>query len=450
MTAYWAEHAWLDGRTADRVSIDVDGERITRVHAGTSPLPGATRLPGLTIPGLVNAHSHAYDRAIRGRAESGAADFWAWREVMYTAAARLDPSSYHRLARAVYAEMALAGITLVGEFHYIHRDPAGRRYADPNAMSHALISAAADAGIRITLIDTCYLQGGPGGEPLSGVQARFSDGDADAWADRTALLRPAGAARIGAAIHSVRAVPPHAMTRVAEFAEERDLPLHIHLSEQPAENQACRAATGKSPAELLHHRGVLGPRLTAVHATHVSDGDIGLLGASGTTVCMCPTTERDLADGIGPAARLAQAGCPLTVGSDAHMVIDLWEEMRAIELNQRLTAGRRGLMPASCLIAAGTNAGARALGWDAGQIAVGALADFATVDLCSPRTAGCPSGDLTVHALFTATATDITHVVVGGRLVVADRIHQLIPDTGPALAEAISDILRPPAKEQHR
>jgi formiminoglutamate deiminase len=450
MITYWAEHAWLGERTADRVTIDTDADRIARIRTDSDPPPGAVRLPGLTVPGLANAHSHAYDRAIRGRAESGAADFWAWREVMYAVAAVLEPGSYYRLARAVYAEMALAGITMVGEFHYVHRDPAGRRYADPNAMGHALMAAAADAGIRITLFDTCYLQGGPGGQPVTGVQVRFSDGDVDAWANRTALLRPAANARIGAAIHSVRAVPAHAMRVVAQAADQRDLPLHVHLSEQPAENEACQAATGMSPAELLDHTGVLSPRLTAVHATHVSDTDIRLLGTSGTTICLCPTTERDLGDGVGPAARLSGAGCPLAVGSDAHMVVDLWEEMRAIELNQRLLAGRRGLMQMPGLIGAGTVSGARALGWDAGRIAEGALADLATVDLGSPRTAGHRSGDLTAHALFTATAADVTHVVVGGRLIVADRRHQFIPDVGHAVGEAVTTVLGTREKEPHR
>lgn len=449
MITYWAEHAWLGDRTADQASIHVDGERIQRVLAGAAQAPGAIRLPGLTVPGLANAHSHAYIRAIRGRAESGAADFWAWREVMYAAAARLNPDSYYQLARAVYAEMALAGITAVGEFHYIHRDSGGRRYADPNAMGHALLSAARDAGIRITLLDTCYLQGGPGGQPVTGVQTRFSDGSVDAWADRTALLRPAAGVRIGAAIHSVRAASPEAMKAVGEVAAERDLPLHIHLSEQPAENQACRAATGMTPAELLDHVGVLGPRLTAVHATHVSDTDISLLGTSGTTVCLCPTTERDLADGVGPAARLSRAGCPLAVGSDAHMVIDLWEELRAVELHERLITGRRCLMPAADLIRAGTVSGAKALGWDAGRIAEGALADLTTVDLHSPRTSGHHSGDLAARALFTATAADVTHVVVGGRLIVADRNHQLIPDVGPAMDKAVTAVLDTPVKEWH-
>jgi formiminoglutamate deiminase len=447
MTSYWAEHAVLGESVADRVAIQIEGDRILRVDHDADPPPNATRLPGLTVPGLANVHSHAYDRVIRGRAESGAADFWSWRELMYAAAARLDPDSYHRLARAVYAEMALSGITAVGEFHYIHRDPAGRPYADPNAMSEALTAAAGDAGIRITLIDTCYLQGGADGRPVAGVQTRFSDGDVLAWADRAATHRAEPHVRLGAAVHSVRAVPAQAMTVVRDFATERDLPLHIHLSEQPAENEACRAATGMSPTELLHHVGMLGPRLTAVHATHVTDRDIALLGTSGTTVCLCPTTERDLADGVGPAARLSAAGCPLTVGSDAQMVIDLWEEMRAVELNQRLVTGRRGHLPAARLFQSGTVAGADALGWNAGRISPGALADLATVDLCSPRTAGHRPDDPIPHVLFTATAADVTHVVVGGRLIVEDRRHRLVPNVGPAIAGAITAIFDAPAKE---
>jgi len=192
---------------------------------------------------------------------------------MYAAAASLDPDSYRALARAVFGEMALAGITGVGEFHYLHHGPGGTPYDDPNAMGHALIEAAAEAGIRITLLDTCYLASGFG-TPPEGVQERFSDGDAAAWAERASALRGAPHARIGAAIHSVRAVPAGQLATVADWARERGVPLHAHLSEQRAENEACLAATGRTPAELLDEHGALGAHCCMVHATHLTDADI--------------------------------------------------------------------------------------------------------------------------------------------------------------------------------
>ena len=306
MTAYYADYAWLGGDRVDAaVQIDVDGERIGDVRAGAEPSPEATRLAGVTLPGLANAHSHAFHRALRGRTHRSGGSFWTWREDMYAVAARLTPDSYHALARATYAEMAMAGITCVGEFHYLHHDTGGVPYDDANAFGEALIAAAADAGIRITLLDACYLAGGIGQE-LQGPQLRFGDADAEAWAERASDLRGTRHARLGAAIHSVRAVPAEALETVVSWAHERRAPLHFHLSEQRAENEACVAAHGRSPTALLEDHGVLGARSCAVHATHLSEDDIALLGGSATTICMCPTTERDLADGIGPARALGR------------------------------------------------------------------------------------------------------------------------------------------------
>lgn len=235
---------------------------------------------------------------------------------MYRISAKLTPDSYHALARATYAEMVLAGITAVGEFHYLHHAPGGTPYDNPNAMGEALIAAADEAGIRITLLDTAYLAAGFGKEP-DRHQLRFSDTTADAWAERAAALRGGGHALIGAAIHSVRAVPADQLETVAQWAADRAAPLHVHLSEQTAENEACLAAHGRTPAGLLADHGVLGPRTTGIHHTHLTDADVGLIGASGTGTCMCPTTERDLADGIGPAVALHRAGSPVSSAATA-------------------------------------------------------------------------------------------------------------------------------------
>jgi formiminoglutamate deiminase len=249
-------------------------------------------------------------------------------------------------------------------------------------------------------------------------------------------------ARAGAAIHSVRAVPQDQMHAVTGWAARHGAPLHAHLSEQPAENAACRAAWGQSPAEVLGSAGALGPRATMVHATHLSEFDVAQLGGSGTCVCFCPTTEADLADGIGPAWQLSAAGSPLSVGSDSHAVIDLFAEARGIELTQRLATGRRGSFTAADLAAAATSAGHACLGWpDAGHIVPGARADLVTVGLDSVRLAGAAEPTALESVLFAATAADVRHVVSGGRDVVRDGRHLLIGDVPGNLAAAVAALL---------
>jgi formiminoglutamate deiminase len=423
--AFHAEYAWIDGGVARDVRLDVAGGRFTAVTAGGST-EGAIKLPGLVLPGLANVHSHAFHRALRGRTHTGRGSFWTWREQMYALAGTLDPDRYLALARAVYGEMALAGMTCVGEFHYLHHGPGGVPYGDPNAMGHALIEAARQAGIRITLLDTLYLTSTVDGVPLEGVQRRFGDRDAEAWRSRVAALRPASHARPGAALHSIRAVPASAFDRLPTEG-----PLHVHLSEQRAENEQCLAVHGCSPTELLHRHGVLGPRTTAVHATHLTDDDIKTLGGTGTGVCLCPTTERDLADGIGPARALADAGSPLSLGSDSHAVIDPLEEARAVEMGERLATQRRGWFTTAELVAAAANHAA--LGWDdAGALAAGRRADLVAVRLDSVRTAGIDPA----QAVFAATAADVTDVVADGRTIVADGRH-----TGFDVAAALREVL---------
>jgi formiminoglutamate deiminase len=352
---------------------------------------------------------------------------------MYQIAAMLDPDSYRRLATAVYAEMALAGVTCVGEFHYVHHAPDGSPYGDPNAMGEALREAATAAGIRLTLIDACYLAGGFD-QPLSAVQRRFGDGDAALWAERVAALEPGPTSRIGMAIHSVRAVPADQVATVVAASSGR--PLHVHLSEQRAENDECLAAYAATPTQLLQDHGALGPATTAIHATHLTGDDISLLGGGGATACFCPTTERDLADGIGPAKALHDAGSPLALGSDQHAVVDMLEEVRALEMHERLTTGQRGRFAPDELIGALTRAGHSSLGWpEAGRIEVGAPCDLVAVRLDTPRTAGVDPAQV----VFAATNADIDTVVVGGRMVVQAGRH-LLGDVGRLLSEAVDAI----------
>ncbi|MFC4784493.1 formimidoylglutamate deiminase [Nocardioides sp. MAHUQ-72] len=463
-TSYLLERAWVDGAVRDDVLVEIEDGIFTSVgvvdhsprlsagaladkHRSTRPAGDSVRIPGLTLPGLANCHSHAFHRALRGRTQRDRGTFWTWREQMYAVAATLDPDTYFALARATYREMAAAGVTAVGEFHYLHHQPDGTPYDDPNAMGHALVEAAREAGIRIALLDTCYLSSGFG-KPVEGVQARYSDGDAEAWARRVGDLSGADGVVVGAAIHSVRAVPPQQMSTVAEWARQRPdagargghpttgVPLHVHLSEQVAENDACAAAYGLTPTRLLADHGVLGRTTSAVHATHLTDEDVRLLGESGTHSCFCPTTERDLGDGIGPSRALHDAGSPLTLGSDSHAVIDLFEEMRAVELDERLATRQRGHWRAAELLGAATVTGHHSLGFGAaGEIRQGLRADLVTLGTSSVRTAGTGADEAT--AVFAAAAEDVTQVMVDGRVVVG---HGDRADIGRELDAAIDAI----------
>lgn len=399
------------------------------------------------VPGPVNAHSHAFHRILRGRTHEGAAggagDFWTWREQMYAAADRLDPAGYEQLATAVFVEMAVTGWTAVGEFHYLHHGPGGTVYPDHD-MERAVARAARAAGIRLVLLDTCYLSGGldAAGNPveLNETQLRFSDGDAAGWANRHTALRAALAAEepasasegaglvtLGAAIHSVRAVPPAALEVIATTLEPGE-PLHVHLSEQPAENEACLAAHGLTPTALLAEHGLLTDRLSAVHATHLTGADIASLGEARCSIVMCPTTEADLADGIGPARELADAGATISLGTDQHAVVDPYLEMRALEHGERLRTGIRGRFSPAELAAASREGGLRSLGLAEND-------DHILLDTASLRTAGSREAQLPL----TATAADVHAVVINGVEVARDGIHTRFGDPAALFREFTSE-----------
>ena len=402
-----AEQAWL-GHRAENVLIEVEEGRIEMVTEGAKAPAGATRLHGWTIPGLANVHSHAFQRVLRGATESGGGDFWEWRQQMYRAAEGWTAASYLEHCRSVFREMLQAGITAVGEFHYLH--------GLGNELGEAVALAATQEGIRLTLIDACYLQGGVDGRPLAGAQRSFSDGDADAWAARMDDFIVGEDVRVGAAIHSVRAVNAPSMRKIAAWARARNAPLHIHLAEQPAEVDECIAVNGCTPAQLLEREGILGPELTAVHAIHVDEQDIALLGRHKVSIVACTTSERDLGDRVGPLARLATAGSAICVGSDSNAVIDMLEEARGLELDQRRATGRRVHHQPVDLFRAATINGMRSLGWDGGELKAGMLADFVTIE--PPRDAA--KHELDVGCLmFSRSATDVINVVVGGKTVIA-------------------------------
>ncbi len=403
--------ALVDGRFADVVVIEVEAGRITAISSGGGP---ATTQLGTVVPGFVNAHSHAFHRMLRGHTHADGGDFWRWRERMYAAAATLTPAQYRSVAESVFGEMRDAGYTTVAEFHYLHHRLDGTPYADHD-MERALASAARGAGIRLLLLDTCYLRGGIGRD-LDDAQLRFGDGTARAWLDRWYRLRDALAGDLddprrpgivlGAAIHSVRAVPYSDLAVIAADLEA-DVPLHVHVSEQPAENDACLDAYGVTPTRLLADLGLLAARTSLVHATHLTDDDIALIGAAGATVVMCPTTEADLGDGIGPAPELRDARARIAIGSDQHAVIDPWEELSRLELDQRLRLQRRGVFTPAELWTAGGGGRAGAPGFRVGDVF-----DAVEVNAWSARTRNADPLQLPL----VARASDVTATIVGGRM----------------------------------
>lgn len=435
-TLYWAEYAWIGGlmnpgRQAESVTIEVRNGRIDHVTAEVTDVPkGATVLAGLTLPGMANTHSHAFHRVLRGAepvADAGADSFWSWRDQMYEAANRLTPESYGRLAADVFTEMVQAGYTAVGEFHYIHHEPDGRPYGDQHAMELAVVEAARSAGIRITLLDTCYLRSGFGARSVDDEQRRFSDGTAENWEARIESLaraiRGRPSVRLGAAIHSMRALSPKDAEVVIRWAQTRSLPLHVHVSEQPEENRQSLKHHGATPTELLLQAGIenLSGPFCAVHATHLSDSDVRTYGRARAFISCCPTTERVLADGISPTGALVQAGARLCVGSDSQSVIDPFEELRAVEMHQRLATGRRGTHTPAALLHAGSVDGYKSIGWQkGGSIEAGALADFVSLSVMGDRLRGLAVRDFASGAVLAATASDVHHVVVNGDVVVRD------------------------------
>lgn len=451
-----------DGRFRAERAVRMDGERGTIADVGPTEAilrdgEGARSIERLAgralLPGFVNAHSHTFQRLIRGRtqwkpAAEPEADFWSWRESMYSAARALTPEDLFAVSRFCFVEMLRAGYTGVGEFHYLHRDPDGRPYEDPNELARRVLAAARAAGVRIVLLDVCYAAGGIG-KPLRAEQARFGTPDLEDFLACVTALRDAcgvdSLASVGIAPHSVRAVPRAWLRPLAEAARESGLPIHMHLSEQPAEVADCRAAHGLGPVELVAEEGLPGPDFTGVHLTHPSGREIGLFGEASATACLCPTTERDLGDGIPPATELLDAGASFAIGSDSHAVIDPFEEMRLVEGHERLRTLRRVVLSeagrdapleetwrvAPRLLGFAGAGGARSLGLEAGAIRPGAAADLVAVDLEDRRLAGWTADVLPELLVFSGSADLVTDVWVGGARRVEGRRH---PDEAKAAA----------------
>lgn len=443
MTGWLPDLIYLDGAFQSGVALFADSNgRIERLSRDAADLARAQRLPNRAIlPGLVNAHSHAFQRVLRGRTEQRAAarsdTFWTWRGRMYRAASLLSPDALYHAARMAFLEMLLGGITTVGEFHYLHRAPGGVPYEDPNVLALELVRAAGDTGLRIALLRGAYARGGWNKPPESG-QARFLTPHPQEFIADTEALRASiprlckdGRAWIGVAPHSIRAVPLDYLLEVDRYARAHSLPLHMHVAEQPAEVEACVAEHGLRPVALLHQHGILDSRFTAIHAIHVTDEEIEQLAAARSTVCACPTTERNLGDGICPADKLIGVGVPISLGSDSNVQIDLFEDARELEYHLRLSRLERVVLAAEQsrdalakrLLACATEAGAASLAAPSGKLEAGRPADFFTVDLNDPSIAGADVESLLCHIVFSLERTAVCDVCVAGEFVIRDGRH---------------------------
>lgn len=429
-----------------------------RADAGTGLLVGAdgnvlavtkappenvrqVRLSGKALlPGLANIHSHTFQRLFRGRAEgriAGGDTFWTWREQMYRAAVFVSPEDLYDVARAAFLEMAAAGITVVGEFHYLHRNANGEPYQDANLLSHQVIAAAQSVGLRICLLRSAYFRAGFQREPHPG-QRRFYE-TTDAYLNNLATLRShyqtTPNITVGAAPHSIRAVLLYDLQVIA--ASNGEMPLHTHISEQVGENSACVAEYGTTPVALLAHHGLLTPRTTLIHAIHLTDGEFASVASAGTSICSCPTTERNLGDGIFQADTAARLGIPVAFGTDSQAQIDILEDARQLEYHLRLRDQQRGILDGSvregwvsreaigsALLHAATRNGYSALGLQGGTLTAGGPADFFTIDCNDLSILGVDAQSLATQAVFALQRAAIRDVAVQGRLILEDGHHR--------------------------
>ena len=445
MTQAWLpDLIYIDGRFQSGVALVCD-QNVTRIcpaAEATDPIRLKNRA---LLPGLVNAHSHAFQRVIRGRTEYRSQhttdSFWTWREQMYAAANRLTPEEIYSASRMAFLEMALAGITAVGEFHYLHNAPDGTPYSDPNLLEREVIRAARDVGIRIALLRVAYARAGFETEP-NPRQARFIEHSPETYLKNLEQLLAApelkdGAAWAGVAPHSVRAVPLDYLKTIIEFANTRGLVVHMHVAEQPAEVEACIKEYGRSPVALLDTEGLLSPRFTAVHAIYVTPKAISAMARGRANVCACPTTERNLGDGVIPVDAYLNAGIAVSLGSDSQIQIDLLEDARELEYHLRLQRVVRNVLAtdeaaesatdesalARRLFNCATVSGAVSIGFDGGTLEPGAPADFFTVDLDDPSIAGAKPENLLANIVFSLSRTAIKDVVVSGTWIISEGSH---------------------------
>lgn len=440
-TLYRPEMLYADGRfvAGGELLVSEEGLVLGRGEALDGEAVTVVEMPGKALlPGFVNAHSHSFQRLIRGKAESrvvSGRDFWSWRGTMYYAASRLDPQQVYDVARMAFLEMVLAGTTTVGEFHYLHNAPDGRAYEDPNLLSKQVIAAAKSVGLRVVLLRTAYLRAGFELPPEPG-QSRFYESAKAFLRNVEALVNEVsaegGRVRFGVAPHSIRAVPLGELHEIAAWARANRLPVHMHVAEQVAENAACVREYGSTPVDLLAGEKILGPHFTAVHGVHVTAEEIAMLARAEATICSCPTTERNLGDGFVRADEMLAAGVRFALGSDSQAQIDPLEDARELEYHLRLLQQKRAILDqvggktlATHLFESATVHGARALAVPAGRLAAGECADFITVDLADTSIAGNTAEDLLSMLVFSMSRSAIRDVAVGGRFVLRDQQHAL-------------------------
>jgi len=448
----FADHAWLPHGFAAgvRIGIGPDGcfEEVT--EGGSAD--GGARIGRFVVPGMPNLHSHAFQRAMAGLAERRAASddsFWTWREVMYAFAGRIGPEDLRAIASQLYVEMLKAGYTQVCEFHYLHGTPDGGSYADPAAMSLALVEAARETGIGLTLLPVLYMSGGFDGRPLSPRQRRFGL-DVDAFLRLVERVRALESSRLtaGIALHSLRAVPPDAMRAVLDAIgalppspagnPASTMPIHIHIAEQIGEVQDCLALRKARPVDWLLDQAPVDARWCLVHATHVTADETRRLAASDAIAGLCPTTEANLGDGLFPLKAYLDAGGAIGIGSDSHISVSPVEELRWLEYGQRLVSRHRNIAAdertpstGGRLFALALAGGARASGGGIGRISAalrpsstGARADLVVLDDAAPLLAGRDAAHVIDSWLFAGNANLVRDVMVGGEWVVRDARHR--------------------------
>ncbi|MBI3928347.1 MAG: formimidoylglutamate deiminase [Armatimonadetes bacterium] len=448
MTTLLPDRVLLDGEWRSGIGVVLEGERIAAVEQ----ISEGTRLPGLALlPGLVNGHSHAFQRALRGRTEHRSPehpgdDFWSWRELMYSAAESLQPEEIEVVSRMAFLEMVLTGITSVGEFHYLHHPAGGGRYDDPEELARRVAAAADQIGIHMVLLRVAYARGGFQRQAHP-RQARFIDDNPDETLAAVERLRKLGMT-VGVAPHSVRAVPVEWLRELGGYARAHGLVFHSHVSEQPREIEECLAEHGLRPVQLFEREDLLWDGFTGVHAIHLEESEFAMLGRARATVCSCPTTERNLGDGVVEAGRLLSAGVHISLGTDSQCQIDLLEDARQLEYHLRLQRLERAVLDpldrnpsalARRLFDCATLSGARSLGLQAGRIAAGLRADLIAINLEDPSIAG--AGDPLPAIVFGLERSAVRHVWVGGKQIVHDGRHAETEATIPEFRQVMRRLL---------
>ena len=435
---YFAPTAWVDGAWANDVLLTVasDGTWANiQAHAGADQQRGATRLGGPVLPGVVNAHSHAFQRAIAGMTERaktggkvGQDNFWSWRDRMYSVANRITPRQLEAIASLLYAELLMAGYTQVCEFHYLHNDVDGKPYADPLEMSSALVRAAQCVGIGITLLPALYMRSGFGASGLRDDQQRFASSPDSIFKLVEGIEKQLGGGLVnsGLALHSLRAVGQGALQEAAAFAKGRSMPVHIHVAEQTGEVADCVNALGQRPVEWLLSHANLDASWNLVHATHTTADELRAVAASGASIVLCPTTEANLGDGVFDLPTYARLKGSWSIGSDSHVTRSWQEELRMLEYSQRLALRQRNVMAgasgepstATALFNAALAGGTAACGLRMGGLAIGNRADFSVMDTRSPSLLGVANNHLLDAMIFSSPDARMSDVYVAGKLVV--------------------------------